>query len=98
MIAHTTWPSMTDYGTDTSSPGFLDYNPYWFVTSVSGDYPDDSWLFEAWQKKYQAQWILREFPWKIEPPELMAVTRKAVKWKMLRCNRKGIGLRIRRDN
>lgn len=56
---------------------------------------------EYWERLYrvwEAQWILREGPFiRYDPPQLMPVQRAVMYLKILRCNRRGIGLRIKKS-
>lgn len=50
------------------------------------------------QRVREAQWILREGPFiRYDPPQLMPVQRAVMYLKILRCNRKGIGLRMKKN-
>ena len=67
---------------------------------------EDLWLYEAAHiailiqkaRDYAAQWILRiGMQLRFDPPDLMPITRAVRYLKILRCNRFGIGLRIKKD-
>lgn len=48
--------------------------------------------------KWKAQWILRQGPFiRYDPPQLMPIQRAVMYRKILRCNRRGIGLRIKKS-
>ena len=50
-------------------------------------------------KIYNAQWILREaHKLKFDMPRLLVLPKMVLCRKVIRCNRKGMGLRLRRDN
>ena len=75
-----------------------------FVLYDTRSYPSSN-KFEKFLKElrntakiYNAQWILRNgFKLKFYPPQLNAPLTITVTRKSIRCNRKGMGLRLRRD-